>query len=80
MKEKYDKFTKKYGYEFEKKVRFAEKFRDENYKAKISSWKYILSKNIRFYYPNAVYLWYDFSSDYSWYLYYDLSTHRLSFI
>lgn len=49
MRAKYDEMAKKYGYEFEKKkVKFAEKFRDKNRKEKISSWKYMASKNLRF--------------------------------
>lgn len=49
MREKYDEMAKKYGYEFQqKKIKFSEQFRDENRKEKISAWKYIISKNIRF--------------------------------
>lgn len=49
MKERYDEMAKKYGYEFQqKKIQFQQVFRDENRKEKISSWKYIATKNIRF--------------------------------
>lgn len=49
MRARYDEMAKKYGYAFEKrKVRFQEAFRAENRKEKISVWRYVISKNLRF--------------------------------
>ena len=49
MRARYDEMAKKYGYAFEKrKVRFQEAFRAENRKEKISAWRYVISKNLRF--------------------------------
>lgn len=49
LSEKYDELAKKYGYALEKrKIQFQEAFRRENRKEKISTWKYLASKNLRF--------------------------------
>lgn len=49
LAEKYDEMAEKYGYEFrQKKIRFQQAFRDKNRREKISAWRYIVSKNIRF--------------------------------
>lgn len=49
LSEKYDELAKKYGYAFEqKKIQFQEAFRLENRRQKVSSWKYLASKNLRF--------------------------------